>query len=161
MRAIDLRSKKLQKLAGLTVPQLVVMQAVHDEEELTVSEVARRVSLSQGTVTSMLQRLELKGLVRREKSVEDRRKLKIALTELGQQKLGNAPELLQEEFVARFEELAGWEQKMLIAALERIAGIMDAGTVDASPILEVGEILPNNEPELNSERKLTTPSKSA
>jgi DNA-binding MarR family transcriptional regulator len=141
MRAIDLRSKKLQKLAGLTVPQLVVMQAVRDAGELTVSEVARRVSLSQGTVTSVLQRLELKGLICRERGSEDRRKVFIVLTPAGREKLANSPELLQEEFISRFEELADWEQKMLISALERIATIMDAETVDASPILEIGDIV--------------------
>ncbi len=53
----------------------------------------------------------------------------------------NAPELLQEEFVSKFNELESWEQKMLTSAVERIASIMDAETVDASPILQVGEII--------------------
>lgn len=142
MRAIDLRSKQLQKLAGLTVPQLLLMQAVRDAGEITVSEAAHRVSLSQGTVTAVLQRLELKGLIRRERSSIDRRKVLIVLTPSGRKKLERSPELLQEEFIKRFDRLADWEQKMLVSALERIAAIMDAETVDASPILSVGEIDP-------------------
>jgi hypothetical protein len=61
--------------------------------------------------------------------------------------LRSAPSLLQEEFVARFEQLEGWEQKMLTAAVERIAAIMDAEAVDASPILQVGDILPEQDPD--------------
>lgn len=146
MRAIDMRSKKLEKLVGLTVPQLLVLQTLQESGELPVGDIARRVNLSQGTVTSVLQRLESKGLVTRQRRSDDRRKVGIVLTRNGTQQLANAPELLQEEFIARFEQLEGWEQNMLTAAVQRIAAIMDAEAVDASPILQVGEILPEQEP---------------
>jgi hypothetical protein len=40
--------------------------------------------------------------------------------------------------------LQPWEQQMLVSSLQRIAELMDAGDLDASPILESGEI---DEPE--------------
>jgi DNA-binding MarR family transcriptional regulator len=141
MRAIELRSKRLEKSAGLTVPQLLVLQELAAAGELSVSEIARRISLSQGTVTSIVQRMEAKGLLQKHRSGQDRRRLEVALTEKGQDKLAMSPGLLQEEFVSRFQQLESWEQKMLTSALERIAEIMDAERMDASPILQVGEIL--------------------
>ena len=141
MRAIELRSKRLEKSAGLTVPQLLVLQELATAGELSVSEIARRISLSQGTVTSIVQRMEAKGLLQKHRSGQDRRRLEVALTDKGLDKLAMSPGLLQEEFVNRFQQLESWEQKMLVSALERIAEIMDAERVDASPILQVGEIL--------------------
>jgi DNA-binding MarR family transcriptional regulator len=142
MRAIDLHSKKLEHSAGLTVPQILILQTVAEAGQLGVSEIARRVSLSQATVTSVVDRLVRKDLVTRNRSEKDRRMVRIALTDHGKARLENAPGLLQEEFVNRFGALEPWEQKMLTAAVERIATIMDAETVDASPILQVGDILP-------------------
>jgi DNA-binding MarR family transcriptional regulator len=142
MRAIDLHSKQLERLAGLTVPQLLVMKCVLEAGELSVGDLARGVSLSQGTVTSILKRLELKGLVAKQRPRDDRRKVLITLTDKGQAQLSSSPELLQQEFMNRFEALQPWEQKMLTSAVERIATIMDAEAVDASPILQIGEILP-------------------
>ena len=140
MRAIDLYSKQLERMAGLTVPQLLVMKSVLEAGELSVGDLARRVSLSQGTVTSILQRLELKGLVDKHRTDNDRRKVLIRMTPEGRKQFARSPELLQQEFTNRFEVLQPWEQKMLTSAVERIATIMDAEAVDASPILQVGEI---------------------
>ena len=142
MRAIDLHSKQLEKQAGLTVPQILVMQAIDESGQLPVSEIARQVALSQATVTSVLDRLEKKGFVKRARSSKDRRVVSVSLTVAGSTCVDNAPDLLQEDFVARFDQLESWEQKMLTAAVERIAALMDAEQVDASPILQVGEILP-------------------
>lgn len=144
MRAIDLHSKKLEHSAGLTVPQILILQTVADAGQLGVSQIARRVSLSQATVTSVVDRLVRKNLVTRKRSEKDRRVVSVALTGHGEAQLEDAPGLLQEEFVNRFGTLEPWEQKMLTAAVERIASLMDAETVDASPILQTGDILPQN-----------------
>lgn len=158
MRAIDLHSKKLEREAGLTVPQILIMQAVDATDSLPVSEIARRVSLSQATVTSILDRLVKKGFVRRDRNSTDRRIVSISLTPSGKNQIFNAPELLQEDFLNRLGELEPWEQKMLTSALERIASMMDAEKVDASPILQVGEILTDQPPAANT---LAAPSKAS
>ncbi|MEE4174295.1 MAG: MarR family transcriptional regulator [Xanthomonadales bacterium] len=140
-RAIDLHSKRLERSAGFTVPQLLVLQSVGDLGTPSVSQLAREVHLSQGTVTAIIDRLAAKGLVERTRSLEDRRRVCVSLTDRGETSLAKAPSLLQEEFVERFSQLHSWEQKMLAASLERIAELMDAEHVDASPILETGELL--------------------
>lgn len=146
MRAIDLHSKKLERQVGLTVPQILVLQTVDEEGGLSVKELARRVSLSQATVTSIIDRLVKKDLVKRERSHTDRRSVNILLTADGKEQISHAPELLQEDFISSFEKLEPWEQKMLTSAVERIAAIMDVQKVDAAPILQVGEILQEQPP---------------
>ena len=85
-----------------------------------------------------------KDLVRRTRDNTDRRVVSVSLTRRGMEQLDRAPGLLQEEFINRFDTLEPWEQKMLTAAVERIAAIMDAEAVDASPILQTGDIVPAN-----------------
>lgn len=140
MRAIDLQSKKLVKQTGLTAPQLVVMQAIRKVGRASPSVVAREVALSQATITSILDRLEKAELVRRERSKSDKRIVYACLTTDGQRRLEEAPELLQAGFLRQYRKLEDWERTMLVSSLQRVATMMDAEELDASPILDVGEI---------------------
>lgn len=141
MRATDLHSKQLFKSIGLTSPQLLIMQILHREGSITAGQLADKVSLSQATVTTILDRLQAKGLIQRERSEADRRKVFVLLTEQGAGKLQDAPTPLQEDFIRQFADLKNWEQTQLISALQRIAHMMDAHHIDASPVLDTGELL--------------------
>lgn len=139
-RAIDLHSRKLVQKSGLTAPQLLVMQAVRSEGRAKPSTIAREVLLSQATITSIVDRLVKAGLVERKREDGDRRVVYISLTETGREKLLQAPEMLQEGFLREYRKLADWEQSQLIAALQRVASMMDAEDLDAAPILDVGDL---------------------
>lgn len=143
IRAVDLRSKTLVKETGLTAPQLVVMQALARGGATKPSALSRTVSLSQPTVTAILERLTAAGLVKRDKSDTDRRAVLAELTEAGVQAAANSPQLLQAGFIEAFHELPSWERHMLIASLQRIAALMNAEAIDASPILDAGEAIDN------------------
>lgn len=140
-RAIDLYSKKLAKETGLTAPQLLVLQNVDQEGRAKPSDIARNIHLSQATITSIVDRLEKAELVTRERSETDRRSVQVVITEDGRKRLKAAPTLLQANFVKSYDKLQEWEKSLLLSSLQRIAAMMDAETIDAAPILEVGEIL--------------------
>lgn len=139
-RAIDLHSRHLMKTSGLTAPQLVVLNAVKREEDVTPSCIARDVSLSQPTVTAILDRLQKQGFVTRQRGQHDRRQVNVRLTQKAHDTLAGAPELLQAGFLRGFRQLATWEQHLLISSLQRIAELMDAEDLEAGPILETGPI---------------------
>ena len=136
IRAIDLHSKKLERESGLTGPQLLVMQAISQAAPVTAGQIARDVNLSQATVTSILDRLEKKAYLRRERSNEDKRKVWICLTEAGVQVLEQAPALMQENFILGFGRLEEWEQNLILSSLQRVAEMMQAGDLDAAPLLD-------------------------
>lgn len=138
IRATDLHSKYLAKTTGLTAPQILILQTIRDKGLQTVGSLAKDVSLSQATVTNILDRLEAKELVVRERSTEDKRKVFTQLTAKARVVLEGAPLPLQDQFARQFEELQEWEQAMMISALQRIAQMMDAETIDAAPVLDVG-----------------------
>lgn len=144
IRAIDLYSKKLSKESGLTSPQLIVMQEIFNNDDVMVKDIANHINLSSATVTSILDRLEARGYVVRERSTIDKRKVGVRLTAAGTNAFNNAPTLLQEHFIKRFEALDEWEQTQLVSTMQRIAKMMDADALDAAPLLQVGQIHPQN-----------------
>ncbi|MFN3237577.1 MAG: MarR family winged helix-turn-helix transcriptional regulator [Pseudomonadales bacterium] len=139
-RAIDLHSRKIQKQSGLTTSQLLVLEAIEKLPVATPKAIAQEIVLSQATVTSLIDRLEKGGLVKREKLDSDKRSVRINLTAEGEGKLSGAPDILQTQFLEKYRTLEPWEQQMLIAALSRIASMMNAEDLDASPILTSGDI---------------------
>ena len=140
IRATDLHSRQVTRVSGLTSSQLILLKAVRDNNLSTISELANNISLSQATLTSILDRLEKSGLVKRERSELDKRKVSVRLTDEGVSVLERAPEPLQDTFVRQFGALKDWERSMIMASLQRVAEMMDAGDIDASPLLDVGSL---------------------
>lgn len=141
IRATDIHSKQLTKTVGLTSPQLLLLQAIRaSSENSTIGNLAKKISLSQATVTSIIDRLEGRNLVTRQRSKTDKRYVWLYLTEEGKQVLARAPTPLQEHFVQKFGKLDDWEQNMILSSLQRLAKMMDASDLDASPFLEVGAL---------------------
>ncbi len=140
IRATDLHSKYLAKTTGLTAPQILLLQTIRDKGQVTIGELANEISLSQATVTTILDRLEKRKLVYRERSTQDKRKVHAYLTDTGVETLQAAPMPLQDHFTRQFGDLQNWEQTMIIASLQRVAQMMDAQHIDASPVLDIGII---------------------
>lgn len=140
MRAIDIHSSKLLQTHGLTGPQAIVLKQIEKQGALPVSDLAKQATLSQATVTEMINRLEKRGIVIKQRSDTDKRKVLVSLSEAGQQLMQTSPPLLQEHFIQRFQQLQGWEQMQLLASLQRIAALMDAEDIDAAPVLSSGVV---------------------
>lgn len=139
IRATDLHSRRLERETGLTAPQLILLRDIQQNHNSSVSDIGRRIHLSQATVTSILNRLEGNGLVKRTRSTRDKRRMDVSLTGKGTRLIQNAPQPLQDEFVARLNSLETWEQLSIVASLERIAAMMDAEELDAAALLATGE----------------------
>ena len=91
IRATDLYSKQLAKNTGLTSPQMLLLQILRNKGQQTVGVLAKEMSLSQATVTTILDRLEKKALIIRERSTSDRRKVQVDVTDSAVGILKDAP----------------------------------------------------------------------
>lgn len=140
IRAVDLHSKKLVEQHGLTGPQLAALDEIVRAGTVSPTALARAVHLSQATVTGIVQRLERRCLVERHKSASDRRSFDISATDEGRRVLASSPSLLQDRFREALSQLEGWERLMILSTLQRVASLMDAERLDASPHLTAGEI---------------------
>jgi DNA-binding MarR family transcriptional regulator len=137
IRETDLQSKRMMKVSGLTIPQMMVLRAIENLGDVTLKRISENVYLSQATVTIILNRLEDKQLVDRVRSSADKRIVNAQLTEDGRAVLAQAPPLLHEKFIERFDALEPWEKTQILSALQRVASMMDAESIDAAPLLDI------------------------
>lgn len=68
---------------GITYPQYLVLMVLWEKDEQSVIEIGERLILNTNTVTPLLKRMEVQGLITRKSSVTDQRKVMVALTEKG------------------------------------------------------------------------------
>ena len=139
LRATESYGRDLAREAGLTAVQLRVLQIIAENDGCHPSEIAERMGVSQATVSVLIKKLEQFGLIERQQSAADRRQVDLILTDRGAEKIDSAPDALQQRYVAAFEALEDWEQAMLVAALERVAKMLDQGRFDAAPVLDTGD----------------------
>ena len=140
IRAIDQHSRHLATTYGLTGPQAVILSELVREGELTGSQLANRVSLSQATITDILKRLESRNLITRKQDDSDKRRQLIKPTLEAEGLVKQSPPLLQERFEKRLGDLKDWEKMQLLSSLQRIAEMMNAEDIDASTLLASGSI---------------------
>ena len=136
LRASDIHAKKLGKVTGLKTSQLIVLQSLEEFGEMTVGEIAGKVNLAQASATALVDKLQAMNLVRRARGDTDKRKVFVQLTDHGRNVLDRAPMVLHDRFSDKFKALEEWEQSFLIAALQRVSGMMDASDYDAAPLLD-------------------------
>lgn len=141
LRATDLFGRELAQSVELTAPQFRVLQIIASNKNCTAKLISQQMRISQATVTSLVDKLVRKEMAVREKSLADRRQTSIQVTEKGRQAIAEAPDPLQQRFVRKFAAMEDWEQAALIAALERVASMLDAEDIDAAPVLDTGESL--------------------
>ncbi|MGF1527691.1 MAG: MarR family winged helix-turn-helix transcriptional regulator [Candidatus Competibacterales bacterium] len=136
-RAMNLRSRQLMQTTDITGPQLMLLHALRRHGSMTIGQVANAINLSQGTVTSILERLLKKGVVKKTRSVEDKRKVFVELTDSGHELLLRVPTPLQQNFTTRFKQLKDWEQNLILSSLQRVAEMMNAHEIEVEPLLVV------------------------
>ncbi len=140
LRATELFGKELAQAAGLSPVQFRVLELVSGAGSSTPKAISTQMGVTQATITALLDKIEKQGLITRQRSEVDRRQMNIALTTKGRMTLDEAPDPLQQRYVRKFEALKDWEQSQLIASLERVAEMLDAEDMDASPVLATGDL---------------------
>jgi DNA-binding MarR family transcriptional regulator len=85
--------KPLLEALGLTYPQYLVMLLLWEQDEVSVSALGERLYLDSGTLTPLLKRMQVNGLLVRTRSLQDERRVLISLTEAGRQLKGKAAQV--------------------------------------------------------------------
>jgi len=75
--------KKLLKQLEITYPQYLVMLVLWEKDEVTVSELGNKLFLDSGTLTPLLKRMEIMGLLARSRDAADERRVLVSLSEEG------------------------------------------------------------------------------
>lgn len=107
--------KPLLDELGLTYPQYLAMLVLWEKDGLMVSELGERLYLDSGTLTPLLKRLEVSGLISRIRAVEDERRVHITLTAAGRKLKNRAakiPGCILEASQCSIPELTALTQQM-------------------------------------------------
>ena len=133
-RRLDEHSKRLSEQSGLTLPQFMCIEAIGAAAEPpTLALLADGVHLSSATVSRIVERLVKAGFVDRTRGIVDRRQVQLRLTPRGQELHGALPVPLQEHFLSRLRQLPRSEREGLVAALRRIAELMETDASTLAP----------------------------
>jgi MarR family transcriptional regulator, organic hydroperoxide resistance regulator len=86
----------LDKL-GITYPQYLVLLVLWEHDQMLVNDIAHKLILNTNTITPLLKRMEVQGLISRKRSTDDERKVMVSLTPQGkalQKEAASIPENL-------------------------------------------------------------------
>lgn len=111
---------------GLTVSQFGVLEALFHLGPLSQRELAQKILKSGGNVTMVIDNLEKRGLVKREREEEDRRLYRITLTPLGRKLIKNIFPRHAEKIASQMNILTK-EELQELGRLCRKLGLQQAG----------------------------------
>lgn len=135
IRAVDIHSRKLHNEFDITTPQMICIYELSRNDGITLSQLSKAVNIGISTVNGIVDRLELKGLLTRHRSQQDRRKVLLHLTEAGRKVTRKAPSLIQDKLSNALQNLPELEQVTIAMSLERVVALMEAEHLDTSPNL--------------------------
>ena len=121
-REFELRAAPLD----VTSSQLQVLRCLWRGDGVTVSALTCDSSSDGGTVTGVLDRLERKALIRRERSKADRRVVQIWLTDAGRELEKPLTDIIEEINAMALVGLDEAAQQQLICALEKVSDNLNA-----------------------------------
>jgi len=104
--------------SGFTLPQLSVISILEKHGEQKVSELSFKMGLSNSTVSGILDRLEQKDIIKRERTKNDRRVVKISLTGKSQDFCNDFRRKKEEYFTQLLKKLSEQEIRDIIKGLE-------------------------------------------
>lgn len=116
---------------GLTHAQWTPLFLLRKQQASTLAEMSRELQLDAGALTRTLDRLEAKGLIKRERSTTDRRVVHLALTDEGMASSAHVPKVLCETLNVYLDGFSHAEWQTLLDFLRRMVHnaelVRDAG----------------------------------
>lgn len=110
---VTLRTSRQMTAAGLTISQFGVLEALLHKGPLCQRDIAAKILKSTGNITMVIDNLEKRGLVRRERDSEDRRYLTVHLTDAGSQLIETVFADVEAAIMDEMGALSATEQEQL------------------------------------------------
>jgi DNA-binding MarR family transcriptional regulator len=120
VQALRESSRLAESRVGLSGAQLFVLRTVADVPGLSMNELAERTRTHQSSVSAVVARLALKGLLQKSTAAADARRVELRLSQPGRRRLDRAPQTAQERLVAVVDALPDAGQIRLAVALESL-----------------------------------------
>ncbi|HXZ17755.1 MAG TPA: MarR family transcriptional regulator [Roseiarcus sp.] len=112
------------RMIGVSIPQCDVLTTLTEQEGVNQQELAKRLYVTKGNISGLLDRLEAAGFVERRSLVSDRRQYSIHLTEAGRAMAEKALAVQRTWLASTLGRLQETELDALEAQLLRLRDIM-------------------------------------
>ncbi len=131
-KAIQNYSQEISREFGITGPQLWALKTIAQNEGMSLSELGKGMYLHPSTMTGLIDRLERKGFVLRERGQEDRRTIKIRLTPRGATLAKRCPNPIQGKMIHGLRKLKREELNSIFNSMQKLVRMMEAENVKAT-----------------------------
>ncbi len=128
-----------ERTVGLTSSQVFILKSLQVRSGCSINELAAYVHASQSTVSEAIARLESRGLVKRCHESQDRRRLKLSLTEEGTNVIVNGNPMPQDGLISAITAMSEVQRIALADGLKTLVAAL--GMSDVEPQLFFEEIL--------------------
>jgi DNA-binding MarR family transcriptional regulator len=114
------RMLKERGLPEISVAYFAVLLALWEDDGLSISDLGEKVQLEKSTMTSLIDRMEAAGLLRRDDHPTDRRAYKICLTPRGRELEQNLDQVVTEAYERLTRGIASKDLQVAIEVCRRL-----------------------------------------
>ncbi len=112
--------KRLRETFDVTLPRFDLMAQLDKVQDgMTLGELSRRMMVSNGNITAIVDALVAQGLLHRQSALHDKRAQIVSLTETGRMAFGTMAAAHENWIASAFGDLTTWELDQLMDLLAR------------------------------------------
>jgi DNA-binding MarR family transcriptional regulator len=111
---------------GITGPQLWALKTINRLGSLSLGELSRGMYLHPSTISGVIDRLEKKGYLVRDRIEKDRRVVRVRLTPKGKMLVRKAPNPVQGKMIYGLRKLKKEKLDLIYESVQRLVEIMEA-----------------------------------
>jgi len=123
-KAIHVYSQEVSQQFGITGPQLWTLKALSANGSLPLGQLSKMMYLHPSTITGVVDRLEKKGYVVRDRVHEDRRVVMVQLTPNGRKVIRRAPSPIQGKMIYGLRKLKREDLNFIYHSVERLVKML-------------------------------------
>ena len=109
---------------GITNPQFNALLALRDNADMTMGELCEKLMLACSTATDLIDRMEKNGFLVRNRDAQDRRVIRLAVSEKGRQVITEVMSARRRYVASMLQKLTEEEQTQLAQSLDRLHSLM-------------------------------------
>jgi DNA-binding MarR family transcriptional regulator len=136
IKSIKDYSYEVSRKFGITGPELWVLKSISTNGSISPGHLSKKMYLHPSTITGVVDRLEKKGYVLRDRGQEDRRVVKVHLTPNGKKLVRKAPNPIQGKMIFGLRKLKREELNSIYDAVKKLGEIVEAQNVKVTFIFD-------------------------
>lgn len=109
---------------GITTPQFHALLALRDSPNMTMGELCEKLFLACSTATDLIDRMEKNGFLERNRDTQDRRVIRLAITEKGREVISEVVAARRRYVASMLEKLSSTEIEQLGTSLDKLHSLM-------------------------------------